>query len=621
MAARKTSTKPTRIWKFSARVRDDAAVQQILMQANRYYNDLVAIDRARHARYIAIRRQYAPELAALEDEWECLEEQAESVLRDVKRARQAHWREHAESRRLLPAIVQPQLDALRAEQKRVSAAAKEHRAAFTALLDPAREEFKRRSAERAKGGGPRTKSIANAAVLEEMLAEAAWSGAWKATARSDDEAHAATLAARAKCGLSTGTYLQIEEAVQRAKKDSAPRPPRFRRFAGSGKLAVQVRNATYADALAGTSTLTISPAPHDPNKKGDQSCMVAVRLYQSVPRGERQTIELTAKLHRAPPPDAEIKWAALLVRRVGTRTVYELQLTIEHESFGEAKRPPGTRDAVHVRIGWARVDGGIRVAYWPGGDVVVPEGILAQHEHAATIESAADIHFERAKALLRRWMRGGPHALTAWHRMRSDHARAMLRQACVAYAQHQLGADNLRALWAAWKADRLSRAEDLYALPRLQRAWLEHHVVTSQQDRAAFWAYCWACKDEHLCQYAVDSRRRFTSRRDALFRAEAIRIATEFSTVAMDAYRIASLKELPSLAMPGDVPRDPAQHNAQAAAPGRFREILVELMGPRCSLCERSSGEPKAAGARGRKRETRRQDTPSAREGVPGVPE
>ena len=36
MAARKTSTKPTRIWKFSARVADDREVRTILRVANRY---------------------------------------------------------------------------------------------------------------------------------------------------------------------------------------------------------------------------------------------------------------------------------------------------------------------------------------------------------------------------------------------------------------------------------------------------------------------------------------------------------------------------------------------------------------------------------------------------------
>lgn len=600
MAARKTSSLPTRIWKFPCRVTDEAAVHEILRAANRYYNALVEIERARHARYQEIRRRHAPELAALEEEWERIDDRIEALIREQKRARQQHWREtDGEKRRLLDAQIEAQIAALRTEAKRVSAAAKEHRSAFAALIEPGRAEYKRRATERAGGAGPTVKSRVNAEVLAEMLGEPQWPDAWKEIARSDDEAHKATIAARASCGLATGTYLAVEEAVQRARKDSSPRPPRFRRFDGHGKLAVQTRDLTFADALAGSSKLSIAPAPHRPDKRGDQSRMVVARLDQTIPREDRRVVETTAKLHRRPPDDAVIKWASLLVRRVGSRTTYELQLTMEHSSFAEPKRPAGTRDAEHVRIGWARVDGGVRVAHWPSGDVVLPDAILDQHEHAAAVESAADRHFERVKKMLRRWMRGGPHHLTAWHLMQSDQRRAMLRRVCREYAEHMMVAHEW---WKQWKTDRLARGEDLFAPVCVVRRWLRARGVVDQQKVAAFWLYTWARKDAHLMQLAADSRRRFQNRRDTFFRREAIRIATEFSTVTVDSYSIAKLKELPSLTMPGDTPRDQSQHNAHAAAPGRFREILLEVMGSRCTPCERPGGGEKAGAARTKKR-------------------
>jgi len=54
--------------------------------------------------------------------------------------------------------------------------------------------------------------------------------------------------------------------------------------------------------------------------------------------------------------------------------------------------------------------------------------------------------------------------------------------------------------------------------------------------------------------------------------------------------------------MPGDTPRDQSQHNVHAAAPGRFREILLEVMGTRCTPCERPSDGEKAGTVRTRKR-------------------
>jgi hypothetical protein len=590
MAARKTSEKPTRVWKFCARLdtESEQLVRDITWRANRYYNDLVAIQRKRSDRFSEIRRRHAPVLADLEDRIAATDDAIEAIIAESKRTRAAHWRESGEPARLMPTMAKEQIELLRKQQKALGAEAKEHRAAFKALTEPANAEKKRRSTERANGGGPRTKSVANHDVLAEMMVEE-WPDAWKEIAASESDAHALTLAARAKCGLATGTYLQTEEAVQRAIKDSLPRAPFFHRHDGEGKIAVQLRGLTYADLLAGTPACSIGPQP------GMRALWVT--MDQSVPRGEKRKLRMSVKFHRDPPPDAEVKWASLVVRRVGSRMVYEFQLTLEHESFAQPKRPAGLRAPEHVQIGWARVNGGVRVAHWPGSEVVVPHAILDQHEHAANIKSSRDIHRDRALIVLRRWARTAGHRMSAWHRIKSDDRVATLRRQCKDYAAFVLG-DRLRDLWVAWKQDRKARGEDLYAPSWLQRRWLAVRGITNQQERGAFWAYCWARKDEHLTQYAVDSTKRFAHRRDAFFRQQAIRIATEFESVTVDSYKIAGLKVLPALTMPGDPPRDQAQHNAQAAAPGRFREILHDVMGHRAVPSERLSDDGKPVGAR-----------------------
>ena len=364
--------------------------------------------------------------------------------------------------------------------------------------------------------------------------------------------------------------------------------------------------AAVADVVAGMSAVSILPAPHVDGKKGDQSRMRIVRIDQSIPRGARQSLTLTCKMHREPPAAAAVKWVAIVIRRVGERTTVEVQLTMEHESFAEPKRPAGTRATEHIKIGWAAVDGGVRVAHWPGGEVVVPTSILAQHDHAASITSAADAHFVTAKKLLRRVMRGGPHRLTAWHRMLSDRARQTMREACEGYAHFVLGEEYAGKLWGAWVISRKSRGEDLYAMPRMIRPWLVQRGVGSTTEALAFWCLAWAKKDRHLSQYAIDSERRFGHRRDAFMRSEAIRIGTEFAAVTVDDYSIAKLKELDPLTMPGDGVRDMAQAQLHSAAPGRFRELLLDVMGPRCTPCERSGDAQTAGVARGPKKQARK---------------
>lgn len=556
------------------------------------------IERQRVADFGAIRRRYAPELAAADDAWSDLDERIESVYREAKRARTEHFiANDGEKRRVLPPEFQLRVDALRGDQRAVSAAAKVHRADFAALLAPAQAEQRRRSTERAAGGGPRVKGECNAAVLKEMLAED-WSAVWKEIAASDDIAHKAQLRARNECGLPTGTYLGIEESFARAKKDAAPRAPSFRGFRGQGKLQVQLRNMSFADLVAGAPACSIRPCTHDPSRKGNQSRMMVVRMDQSIPRGAKQALTLTCKMHRTPPHDAEVKWACLVIRRIGTRSTVEVQFTLEHQSFAEPKRPAGSRVPEHIKVGWSGVNDGIRVAHWPGGEVVVPERILRQHDHANAITSAADAHFVKAKRLLRKWIERGPNHLNAWHRILSDRARADLRYACEEYARFVLGNEQLTVLWDAWVADRKARGEDLYCMPRMMRRWVASRSprgIPIQIAALAFWAWSWVRKDAHMMQFAIDSERRFEHRRDAFMRGEAIRIATEFAGVTVDDYSIADLKRLDPLTMPGEMVRDRAQAQLHSAAPGRFREILREVMGSRCVPCERS-GDVKSTG-------------------------
>lgn len=578
--ARKTSALPTRIWKFTARPVDERATLGVMWSARRYYNALVSIERDRSSRFAAIRRRHAPELAALEDAYVAADDEIERLYAGVRTSRQVHWQDQGgEKRRLLPPESLARLATLEAERARVSAAAKAHRAAFAALLAPGNDERKRRSTERAgDGAGPATKSAANAAVLAEMLSEPQWGEVWREIAESDAGAHGEMIAARARCGLATGTYLAVEEAVARAKKDSAPRPPRFKRGPmRSGKIQVQL-HGTWACPGA---KLVVEQLPPDPTKKGRHEYMRRVLIDQDNARTSinRKRLEFTARIDREPPHDAAIKWAAIVARRDERGWRFELQLTLEHASFAEPKIQAGLRAPEHIAIGWTRVDGGIRVAHWPGGEVMVPDSILAQGEHADAIDVAGERLLNRAKRLIRCWTRLGGNRLRL-DLVKSDERRSLLRRVCKDYASHQFG-ERLRDLWVAWRNDRLSRGEDLYAAPWLMRRWLRDRGVTASHARMAFWCYVWARKDEHMQAYASAETRRAINRRTELFRREARRIASEFASVTVDSYTIAALRKLPPITLPGERPREISQHNATAAAPGEFREVLLAVMGPR----------------------------------------
>jgi hypothetical protein len=614
--ARKTSTLPTRIWKFGAQP-PTMDVRDILWHASRYYNRLVEIERRRSDRFQAIRREHAPDLAAAEDAYTVCDDAIEALYAEAKRERADHYRAtNGEKTRSLPPEYADRKKLLDAERKCTSEAAKPLRVAFNARLTPDRDRFKEETAARANGGGPQIKSRVNAEVLLEMLGDPTTDPVWRAIAQSDDLAQRERKTARSECGLAHGTYLKVEEAVDRAKKDSAPRQPSFRRYEGSGKIVVQLHGETWSDILAGSSTFF--QLQHSPREgaRGDQSRYYTARIRIGS-NEDRSPIWCTfsVKLHRQPPSDAVVKWAWLLVRRVGERLTYELQVTMEHASFADPKRPTGIGHGGHVRIGWATVHGGVRVATTEdAGPVIVPELLLRRGVFADRLRSHADDHYNTMLRVVRRWMAGGPNRITTWHRLRKDRDRLTVRRVCEQFARHRLGEDVSRTIWRDWVA---SRPRDLF--PSLVDAdrWIRARGHAHQDDRIAWWLYCWARKDAHLRQVEADTRRKFERARDAVFRDAAIRIATKHETITVDSYSIAWLKEREPLTMPGEAPQSPdTRLHLQYAAPGRFREILREAMGPRCTPCERPCDDETPGTARKPKKRTKSGGSDAANQAV-----
>jgi hypothetical protein len=260
---------------------------------------------------------------------------------------------------------------------------------------------------------------------------------------------------------------------------------------------------------------------------------------------------------------------------------------LEHSSFAEPKRPAGIGDGGHVRIGWAEGRPGVCVATWPDGSLIIPHRMMRRSMRPHLLVGHADAHFEQVKRVLSRWT-----GLTHWHWCQSERRRISVRQFCVEFAR-------LHDVAKHWEAWRNSKPADLFVpLPEADR-WIRSRGVTSTHARLAWWLFTWARKDIHLRQWAADAQAGFDNARDAFFREAAIRLSTQFETLTVDCYDIADLKKQPELKMRSDTYVPPhVRYNLHHAAPGRFREILVEVMGPRCPESERSGGLEKPVTAR-----------------------
>jgi len=579
-------------------------VREIIRLGGRYYNLLIEIERRRHARYALIRRDFAPELAALEDEWTRLDAYAAELITEIKRSRQAHWRATKEHTLKVPHELADKLEATKTSRKLAGAEAKPLRAAFAVRLAPGTQRYQELTAVRGNGCGPRRKEHVNAEVLAELLADPTTDAAWKRVRESDATALAEAKNARSACGLPPGTYLLIEQAVDKAKKDSLPAAPRFRAHRGEGRVGVQLHKTSFADLHAGTSTFfRLTPAPRRADKTGRQDCIYTASIRTGSHGRAPIWATFSVRLHRAPPADAAIKWAWFTVRRRGERWCYELQLVCQHESFGESSRPVGVGHGGHVHIGWSQTETGVRVARLGDAVVEVPERMLARAEHAEELTAFASNHYNQVKHVLALWLRGQE---MRWDRMQKDADRLKLRAILVAWAEHTLGGpDGVRKLWGRWKHARLDARCDLFASVGLSRRWLRGMQPRSTTHAAlAWWCYTWTRKDAHLRQWAADDRVRFERQRDALFRSEAIRLATQHETLSVDAYSIAAMTERPDTES-GEAANMTAQHNAHLAAPGRFREILIDVMGSRCTPRERLGAADVPGTARKRERSSK----------------
>lgn len=176
--------------------------------------------------------------------------------------------------------------------------------------------------------------------------------------------------------------------------------------------------------------------------------------------------------------------------------------------------------------------------------------------------------------------------------MSSDYGRNALRKALQEFVLMTWPVEEVRRRWRSWVLDRKPRKEDLYVDVSELRATM------TPREAFVWWVYLWLRKDEHLETFCGDMRRKFVNSRDMYYRHEAIRLATQYAELTIDDFSIADLKKLEPLTMPGTGVRDAAQSQLQAAAPGRFREILCEVMGPRCVLRERPGDVEKSSTAR-----------------------
>ncbi len=338
-------------------------------------------------------------------------------------------------------------------------------------------------------------------------------------------------------GLFWGTYLVVEEAIDRARQDTPPwEPIKVRRPWES--IAVQLQTGTPmvtgASLRSGAADTRVRLSPqsyalgervegfqvigtpdqrnHAGNLRPASFQMLSLRIG-GTGSGNRQPIWanfhiLTGRggsrgrkaIPRQIPDHGRVAWVKMVRTECLWRSVFdrqtmkmtvrpferwEVQFTVEEAP--QRSQPTG-HGIIGVDIGWRRVDGGIRVGYAMTkrgfSQCIIPDRVLSKREHADGIRSVRDKHMDMVRAEILRYRQvlsgeGSPR----YRDLRSDDTAKewFLEATTTAHS---------------WKR--------LYHFVKLARLMVEKEW----KDGLVYGLHAWLAKDAHLREFEAGDRRR-----------------------------------------------------------------------------------------------------------------
>lgn len=488
------------------------AVDEQMRRARIYHNELLELERTKRAVY----REIVGEVAHVA----AIQTQIDEVTSEIQRLETAARAGNQKSRkRVRDPETRRQLQSLRAKRKELR---QQRKAAKAAVRDDPDMQ-------------------ARIAALDERATE------WQR-------------GLRAQCGVYWGTYLLVEEAHQRRRRERMD--PQFRRWDGSGRIGVQIQGGMpVAGIVDGSdSRLQIDRTPrvrytrrHPEGRSVPDSGWLRIRIGSDGRAPVWATFPLV--YHRPLPRDGVIKRAWVQRRRIGTRWRWELQVTLQEPVPDVA---PG-RGTAAVHVGWRVRQDGLRVGYvrdtsGEGQELLLPRAVLDALDHAASLRSIRDRHHDGIRARLRQWMSAQSH-VPEWLTAATKHM------------DRWRSTQRLTRLVYTWRASRFSGDAAMYDA-------LE----------------AWRRKDRHLYQWECDERAKARGRRKDIYRQLAADLTSRYSTILLGD---TDLRQVARRAAPDqeDPQHATARRNRTRAAVGELQDAIKAAASKRGVAVDRVSAQ------------------------------
>ena len=543
---RKTSTVPTQIWTFGIYklVGNAEKVHEQLKLSHVYYNQLIEIELARRVAYRAARSKISSALALHEAERDRLSGEIDQ-LRDEIKAKRGVARARIED-----AARKKRIDELRVERRSALAKVKAERELLT--TDPV------------------------------LLAQAD---------AINKEAADKQREARGKSGLYWGNYLLIEKQIEQARKSKVD--PRFHRFTGTGRIGVQLQNGLPVASLFGTDPrIQLDPLPPETwdTRRGRRYARSSLRIRVGSDGIKPIFAEFKdALIHRKIPADARLMWAWVKVSKIGARTVYELQLTLQSAEFEKKLPPKGTERIAAINFGWRALDSGVRVGYVTDvfGEertLVLTDAISEALHKASSLRAINDGHFNTARAVLKSWAATCADEVPEWlaEELPNMHAwRSRGRLARLARLFAEGHKEELQRLWRLWTGSRLPARLDLFSDYQEIAHFAATHAagLGASSTLGAITVYLdfWRRKERHLWDWEANLRQRALRRRKDIYRNWAAELGREYAIVVLADNDI---KQFAKTAEPENQDDgSPLRRHMAAAAPHELKQAILSCLG------------------------------------------
>jgi hypothetical protein len=589
--ARKQSTIPTKVYTYGVPRLEPKHAQIVYAQtrlAHKFRNRLVEIERERRVAYRTLRRALDPTLDDLETSKDDIENQIKATLKQL-------WLIKPEEREDSDVLMQLRdlENQSRDLGKKIGETAKAVEATHLAPYKKLRKERKavavaEYTADQGKPPATHTAGVVTAQVRAHMYDDPNVPEAWKACERTAEKAEKLGRDARNSSGCYPGVYQAIETAAKASFKTSKFMP-KFVRFSDfRGPIGIQLTNGkglSVRTAFAGTDpNLKIEIHP-DARLRGDRRLnanrarpfrvAATARIKLSGRADKGVYIDVPFVLHRPLPEDGVIKWVYLISTRVGIRTIYELQFTLESPQF-KAKESTAT-GTIAINFGWrALEDGRLRVATTFDGIehrvYTLPYKMRETEKFRQTLMSFADQNFEDARKTFVAWLDTGvPLANSLTEKLsgiKQWKAHGKLAMIAKVLRSTFLTQDRTEELWRNWRDFRrlprpsrdgvaipwssyrsmgLGRGADydLFMPHDFVEQWLETQGVTDPRVVMAFYLEHWRRKDEHLINWARSTERRTRLAKREIYRVAAANLAKDYHTVIARKWDMSKTAETP----------------------------------------------------------------------------